>query len=118
MDRIPDRRVADAMDEMERRIGEPIRVGELAASVNLSASRFAHLFREHTGSSPMRYLRDLRLERARLLLERTSLSIADIMRLVGCLDPSHFAKDFRRRFGSAPRDYRREANDRPLNRPA
>jgi transcriptional regulator GlxA family with amidase domain len=45
---------------MEESIDRDVPVLELAAAVNLSPSRFAHLFRRETGIPPARYLRDLR----------------------------------------------------------
>ena len=72
----------------------------------LSASRFAHLFRSCTGVSPARFLRHLRLDRARMLLENTTLGVREVMRLVGWTDPSHFARDYRDRHGLRPRDSR------------
>ncbi len=103
-----DQRIAQSITAMEQRLAEPWRVRDLAALADLSPSRFAHLFRESIGVSPLRYLHDLRMERARHLLERTSLQVKDVMPLVGYADPSHFSKDFRRHFGVGPREYRHD----------
>ena len=108
MGNTPDARVAHTIAAMEQRLALPWRVRELAALVHLSPSRFAHVFRATTGLSPLRYLHELRMERARMLLERTSMPVREVMLLVGRPDPSHFARDFRRRFGVSPRGYRRE----------
>jgi AraC family transcriptional regulator of arabinose operon len=101
-----DRRVTWAIAEIERGLAEPLDIGRLAAAVNLSPSRFAHLFRAQTGMSPMRFVRDRRMERASVLLARTFLSVKQVMAQVGCNDPSHFARDFRRYHGFAPREWR------------
>jgi AraC family transcriptional regulator, arabinose operon regulatory protein len=106
-----DGRVTWAIAEMQRRIGEEISVPALAAAVNLSRSRFAHLFKHETGVSPARYLRDQRLERARDLLESTFLSVKEVMAAVGFNDPSHFSRDFHRTFGASPRAWRKRAAD-------
>ena len=104
-----DTRIAEAMKEIEQRLSEPLSVPELARAAGLSASRFAHLFRMHTGVSPIRYLRDRRMERAGALLEQSFLTVKEVMVLVGCTDPSHFARDFRRYHGLPPRQWRDEA---------
>jgi AraC family transcriptional regulator of arabinose operon len=104
-----DPRVAFVIEAMQRRMGEQIRIPDFARTVNLSPSRFAHLFREQTGCSPGAYLRDFRLDRARLLLETTSRSVRDIMVEVGFRDPSHFSRDFQKAFGASPRDWRKGA---------
>ena len=97
-----DPRVAHAIARMEEAIDRDVPVAELAAAVNLSPSRFAYLFRRDTGVPPARYLHTLRMERARLLLERTFLSVKEVMAHVGINDPSHFSRDFRRYHGVPP----------------
>lgn len=101
-----DPRIASVTAEMDRRLAEPISMSDLAAEINLSTSRFRHLFRAETGMSPARYLRMLRMERACALLEHSLLSIKEIMAAVGCNDPSHFARDFRRQHGLTPSAWR------------
>ena len=103
-----DARIARAREAMHQRLTERWRIDSLAALAGLSPSRFAHLFRGLVGVSPLRYLQRLRLDRARYLLESTSCPIAEVMRSVGYTDASHFSKDFRRRFGAGPREYRRD----------
>jgi AraC family transcriptional regulator of arabinose operon len=101
MDPGMDRRVLWAVVEMEATLAE-VRCAALAAEVNLSPSRFAHLFASGTGSSPSRYLHALRMERARLLLHRTFLTVKEVMAQVGVSDASHFSRDFRRYHGISP----------------
>ena len=97
-----DPRIAHVIKQLEDSIEASPSVPELAALVQLSPSRFAHLFRDETGTPPGRYLHRLRMQRARVLLERTFLSVRDVMQQVGFRDPSHFARDFRRYHGVAP----------------
>ena len=101
-----DDRIARALDAMEQRLSEALTVGDLAAVAGLSPSRFAHLFRRTVGVPPLRHLHALRMRRAQQLLEESSLPIRNVMRQVGWSDPSHFSKDFKRRFGIGPRGYR------------
>lgn len=95
---------------------EPLRVPELAARVNLSPSRFRDLFSAQTGVGPAQYLQGLRLRRARLLIERTFLTVKEVMALVGYNDPSHFSRDFRRYHGVAPSSLRGRGITTPLPR--
>jgi transcriptional regulator GlxA family with amidase domain len=104
-----DWRVRTTIDAIERDLDQPLGVSELARRVNLSRSRFTILFRDEIGCSPARYLRDARLERARQLLENTSLSIKEVMAQAGFNDPSHFTRDFSKRYGAAPRVFRARA---------
>jgi transcriptional regulator GlxA family with amidase domain len=108
-----DQRIEYSRYLIERRLAERVRIGEIAAQVGLSPSRFAHLFRSVVGTSPLRYLRQLRIERARQLLEDTSLPIKEVMRQAGCTDKSHFSKDFRARFGVGAQQYRAAFRNAP-----
>jgi AraC family transcriptional regulator, arabinose operon regulatory protein len=104
----PDPRITWVVDYMHREIARPLSMGDLAALINLSPSRFRMLFAAQTGIAPLRYLQRLRLRRARLLVERTFLSVKEVMALVGYNDPSHFARDFRREHGAPPSALRRD----------
>jgi transcriptional regulator GlxA family with amidase domain len=104
-----DTRVVRVIARMEDCLEQPLSVGDLAAAVNLSTSRLSHLFRQQTGVPPARYLHDLRLARARVLLERTFLSVKQVMTCVGLHDPSHFTRDFRRTHGVAPSQLRQRS---------
>jgi AraC family transcriptional regulator of arabinose operon len=99
------RTIATMYDEIEQRLT----VASLARRVNLSPSRFAHLFLRDTGVAPGRYLRDLRLAHARTLVEDSALTIKEVMARVGFNDPSHFARDFRRHHGDSPKRVRARA---------
>lgn len=103
-----DPRVARAVAIMEERLHTPVTAAELAASVGLSVSRLTRLFQQETGTTPSAYLHRLRMTRARLLVERSSLPVHDVMAQVGIADPSHFARDFRRAHGFSPRMLRQQ----------
>src|SRR4029078_9226025 len=102
----PDPRITWIVSYMHREMAQPLSVKALCSLVNLSCSRFRALFAAQTGMSPLHYLQRLRLRRARLLIERTFLSVKEVMALVGYNDPSHFARDFRRAHGAAPSAFR------------
>jgi AraC-like DNA-binding protein len=104
-----DTRIARALDYIDQHLDARLTIDTLSAAAGLSPSRFAHLFRHEVGTSPVQYVHTLRMLRARVLLERSSLSITEVMALVGCHDPSHFSRDFRWFHGVAPRQCRLEA---------
>ena len=81
-------------------------LAELAQSVNLSVWRLSHIFKTDVGMPPIRYLKLLRMERAKLLLETSYLSVKEIAFRVGLNDESHFVRDFKTTFGSTPTSYR------------
>ena len=55
---------------------------------------------------PIRYLRQLRMERAKDLLESSFLSVKEIAFRVGLNDESHFVRDFKSTYGYSPALYR------------
>jgi AraC family transcriptional regulator of arabinose operon len=110
-----DPRIEQALTTLHAQYNGSISLSAVARSVNLSTSRFAHLFRQEVGASPHRYVRALRMTWARLLLERTSFSVKEVMARVGCNDPSHFTRDFSRLYGRTPSEWR--ARSRPRLEP-
>ena len=101
-----DQRVKKAIAEMEKHLNAELSLEVLAESVNLSTSRFRHLFKTETGTTPAQYLKSLRMSRARELVETTFLNIKEIMCSIGVRDKRHFAKDFEKTFGLTPTQYR------------
>src|SRR6185369_14803002 len=81
-------------------------LSEFAQSVNLSVCRLCHIFKSDVGMPPMRYLRLLRMERAKDLLESSFLSVKEIGYRVGLNDESHFVRDFKASYGLSPVCYR------------
>lgn len=104
--RVADPRVSQVIQELNRRYREPLTVADLAATVHLSPSRLAHLFREATGEAPIQMLLHLRLRQAARLLEFSTLGVAEIAAEVGFESPFYFSRQFRRQFGVSPAAYR------------
>lgn len=101
-----DARVEVVLVFMKHNLGKRLPLSELAELVNLSDSRFRHLFTAETGTSPRLYLRSLRLDHAKHLLEETWLSIDQIALKVGWQDRSHFERRFKHLYGLTPARYR------------
>lgn len=81
-------------------------LGEVAAAVHLSLSRFNGLFKKVTGLPPAHYIKLLRMETARRLLTTGFPSTTEVMDKVGIKDHSHFAHDFKQLYGVTPAQYR------------
>ena len=93
------RRVVEYITE---HVGEPITLDQLARLAAVSRFHFARAFKRTIGTSPMAYVERARLERARQLVERGDLPLAEIAAAVGYTDQSHFTRRFRRAFGCTP----------------
>ncbi|HET6936676.1 MAG TPA: AraC family transcriptional regulator [Candidatus Angelobacter sp.] len=80
---------------------------KVALRLNLSSSRFRHLFKREMSVSPARYLKEVRLQQAKYLLETSALSVKEVMAAVGMSDFSHFVRDFKEMYGLSPLNLRR-----------
>lgn len=80
-------------------------IEEYATQCHLSRSRFLHLFKQYTGLSPHAYVTRIRLEKAKDLLINTTLSVAEISRIVGYPDPLYFSRIFKKYTGVSPKMY-------------
>lgn len=101
-----DQRIKRVIAKMEKNLNSKLSLDVLAQSVNLSTSRFRHLFKTETGTTPAQYLKSLRMTRAKELVETTFLNIKEIMCSIGVRDKRHFAKDFERTYGLTPTQHR------------
>jgi len=101
-----DPRVQQVIIFMEDSLDRHLSVTDFAKAVNLSPWRLSHLFKSETNVAPLQYLRTLRMELAKRLLETTFLSVKQVMIEVGLRDESHFARDFRTTYGVSPTRYR------------
>jgi AraC-like DNA-binding protein len=84
-----------------------ITLEELAGECQLSRSHFARAFRKTTGLPPHRWLVEQRLERAKDLLLKSDLPLAEIADTCGFSDQSHFTRAFGAALGVAPGEWRR-----------
>ena len=99
-----------AIEQLQSRYHENLSITDLAAEARLSPFHFIRSFKHSVGVPPHQYLTQIRMERARLLLETTNLAITDVAFETGYQSPAHFARLFRRHYGMTPTAYRRERN--------
>jgi AraC family transcriptional regulator len=79
---------------------------ELATLVDLSSCHFVRVFKASMGIAPHQYLLTCRIEKAKHLLTKKTLSLAEIAQRVGFHDQSRFTSAFRKRVGITPKQYR------------
>jgi transcriptional regulator GlxA family with amidase domain len=91
---------------MEQNLEEPLSRSELAKGADLSTRQLERLFRKYLNRSPARYYLELRLNKARLLLLQTNMSVIDVALACGFVSASHFSKCYRDFFGRTPRKER------------
>lgn len=99
------------MELMRARLAEDISLDELAAEAQLSAFHFARMFKQSVGLPPRAYLTQLRVEKARELLEHTDLPVTEIAFEVGYSSNQVLARVFLKHQHMSPTDYRRAVRD-------
>ena len=105
--------VVTAVGVMRERLAEPWTLDTLAAEIHLSRSQLARVFDATLQTSPMAYLRRMRVEQMARLLSSTDLSIAEAARSVGWKNQFHASQCFHAAYGISPTEYRRRQPVRP-----
>jgi AraC-like DNA-binding protein len=111
-------KILQAMQFIRAHSTEALTVPAIARRVAMSPSHFAHRFRAVARVSPMRFLRDVRLEQARARLLHGPARVGDVARDLGYESQAHFAREFKRRYGAPPTQYVRAVNDAEAARPS
>lgn len=97
------------LEYIDTRLAESITLDELAAIAALSPYHFIRSFKAEMGVTPFRWVTQQRVERARRMLEKTGMSMADIAYACGFSSQSHFSTVFKQVTGMTPASYRRQA---------
>jgi transcriptional regulator GlxA family with amidase domain len=106
--RVDDAVIRETVAWIEAHLDEPNPVTSMAERSGLTSRTFARRFLAVTGRRPMAYVHDLRIERARQLLESDPQSVDDVGFAVGYADPTFFRRLFKRTTGLTPAAYRRK----------
>lgn len=104
---VNDNPIDQAIRYIRSNVGKEISLNMLAEIANLSPFYFAHSFKEQTGFVPMEYVINTRIEHAKVLLARTSKSVAEIAYEVGYSSSSSFINIFVKKTGLSPKQYRK-----------
>ncbi len=103
----PHPEIAKALRWLRANYALPQAAAQLRARTTLSASHFRHLFQQAMHCTPGEYLLQLRLRRARYLLESSQLSVKEIAVAVGYEDPLYFSRRYKAFWGHPPTNSRR-----------
>lgn len=95
-------RVARAILQLRRDYRTPLTLPDLARTAGMSATSFHQHFKAITGTTPLQYQKDLRLIAARALLAERGQSVTEAAFATGYQSPTHFSRDYRRKFGKSP----------------
>lgn len=103
---IEDTRIGAAIKYIRKHIGDTLDISELAHTACMSKDYFIRRFKAETGSTPVVYITQRRIERAELLLNTTTHPVKNISLMLGYEDFSYFNRVFRKHTGISPLKYR------------
>ncbi|MBU2711273.1 AraC family transcriptional regulator [Zooshikella harenae] len=95
-------RIVQVLTQMHSELADDISVEQLARRANMSLSTFHHHFKQVTRSSPIQYLKRLRLIKAQLLLSHDEFNVTQTASAVGYKSINQFSRDYKRYFGVSP----------------
>jgi len=90
------------LHRMHADYARPLHIASLASELGMSVSALHHNFKAVTATSPLQYLKTIRLHKARMLMVQDSLGASMAAERVGYESPSQFSREFRRMFQASP----------------
>lgn len=100
-------RVLQVIDAAVEADDLPLGNAELAEGCSMHCNSFVRLFKAEVGVSPQVYIMDKRISRSCMLLHDLSLDIEDVACRLGFCDRYHFSREFKKKLGIAPVQFRR-----------
>lgn len=104
---VHNRKLIQVIGAMEQHMEDPLSPDDLASEVGVTRRQLERLFCSALQDTPTHFYLQLRLNRARELLQQTDMSITSVCVACGFESPSHFSRTYRARFGASPRRDRR-----------
>ncbi|MDP2237725.1 MAG: AraC family transcriptional regulator [Bacteroidales bacterium] len=107
-------RIGKVIDYLENNYPNNICIEELSEMSFMSKRSFTRIFQGVVGLSPINYLKQVRLQKARYLLRESNNQVAEISILCGFTDSNYFIKCFRHAYGITPNKFRARFQASPL----
>ena len=98
--------IKTAKDYIDAHFDKDISLDDVSKVVNISPYYFSKIFKEESGLNFIEYLTNIRIEKAKNLLENSSLSVKEICVSCGYSDPNYFSRSFKKNVGVTPTEYK------------
>ncbi len=101
--------IRNAKKYIEDHYDKDISLDDVSRVVNISPYYFSKVFKEESGLNFIEYLTNIRIDKAKELLETTNLSIKEICVSCGYTDPNYFSRSFKKNVGVTPTEYKEKS---------
>ena len=112
----PDETIVQAQIWLEDNFAKPVQIHYLAKHMGMSVRSFNRRFKNALNQVPLAFLQKIRLSHARELLQQTDLAIGEVAAQCGYQDMAFFSRQFRKHYGTPPREYRKTVRAKLFSR--
>ncbi|MCD8385549.1 MAG: ATP-binding protein [Bacteroidales bacterium] len=107
---VQEKQMAQITEVIETNIADPnLNVNYICEATGINSKQLYRLIKKVTGTTPVDYLRQIRLRKAALLLEQKKFNVSEVMYMVGFSSTSYFAKCFQNQYGKLPAQYAKDS---------
>lgn len=99
--------VQKSVQYFNQKYNAEISIKDYAKDCGMSVSWFIRNFKEHMGTTPQKYITNIRINKAKDLLHETALNVSEIASLVGYQNPLYFSRIFKKMTGICPLEYKK-----------
>ena len=103
--------------DIENHYFQNITLSSLTNKFSISVSTLRRYFKKYADTSPMEYINDLRLEKAKFMLIESDMQISEISYSVGFDDALYFSKFFKNKTGLSPKEFRKKHQRKTVFKP-
>lgn len=98
-------KLARIIGHFEDHLEDAVDLDEITDRLGVSRRQMERLFRRHLDTTPRKYLQNMRLQRARILLAETDMPVVEVATACGYDSATHFSKRFREAYGMSPHKF-------------
>jgi len=95
-------RISNLVDDIQNNLDQEVNIDEMAKKAKMHRANFHIKFKEIYDDSPIQYIKKIRLNKARQLIQFENMKIVDAASKVGYVSPAQFSREFKSHFGYPP----------------